>query len=116
MRWPVRREGFDPKKQSWVEGAIAALETVAGGVLALVALLGVFATGSMLLERTGHHHGRLSPMEGLFISIGLGAMGVGFLWAGFSLMFGWKTTWRSQALPAATLILVVLYRLFMLVR
>jgi hypothetical protein len=108
MRWPTPRDGFDPKKQSWGAGAIAALETFVGGGLALAAGLGTLMTVSMLFEgRTAH--GRLSPLQGLFLSLGLGAVGIGFLWAGLSLMFGWRTTWRSQALPVATLLLSLVY-------
>ena len=109
MRWPVPRAGFDPKKQSWVEGAIGAAETVAGGLVALVAGIGTFATGSMILEGRATHAGRLSPVQGLSISLGLVSIGVAFLWAGLSLTLGCRTTWRTQAVPVATVLLAVIY-------
>ena len=117
MRWPVRRDGFDPRKQSWLAGAIAALEACAGAVLALMATFGTIVTTSILFEGSlRHHHYRQSAVHSLLMSLGLGALGIGFLWSGVSLMFGWKTTWRSQAVPVATLLVVVIYVAFARVR
>ncbi len=104
MRWPVRKDGFDPMKQSWLEGAISAVETFAGGVTALVAGFCTYVTISMLRGGRVAHPGQLTPLEGLGLSLGLGAMGASFLWAGLSLMFGWQTTWRTQAVPVVTLL------------
>jgi hypothetical protein len=92
------------------------METFVGGVLALIAGLGTIATVSMLLEGRPTHPVRLSPMQGLFLSLGLGVISVGFLWAGLSLMFGWRRTWRTQVLPVATLLLTAALLAFMTVR
>lgn len=100
-------------RQSWLTGAVAAIEACVGGVLALMAIVGTFATTSILVEKSpSHHHGRLSAMQGLVTSLGIGLLSLGFLWAGLSLMFGWQTTWRSQLVPVASLILIASYVAF----
>lgn len=109
MRWPPSIEGLDPKKQSSVEGVLAAVEAAVGGLIALVAGLGIVATGSIILDGRDAHHGRLSPLQGLWISVGLVPIALAFLWAGLSLAFGWRTTWRTQVVPVATLLLAVSY-------
>lgn len=109
MRWPIPREGFDPRKQSCVEGALGAAEIAAGALIGLVAGLGMFMTGSMILEGRAHQSGRLSPLQGLLLSVGLMPIGLAFLLAGFSLVFGWRVTWRMQAVPVAAAFLAVCY-------
>jgi hypothetical protein len=101
---PTRLEGFDPRKQSWAAGALAAIETFAGAILGLSALLGAFTITSLLIEGRQTHPPHLTLVEGLYLSLGLGVAGGCLLWAGLSLMLGWQTAWRTQVIHALTLV------------
>lgn len=98
---------FDPRKQSWVAGALAAVETFVGAVLALPFLAAVWACAWFASmspsERQTHHFHHVNAWS--FSLLGTcSVVAAAFLWAGLALMFGWRSRYRAQG----TLVLVVL--------
>jgi hypothetical protein len=101
---------FDPRKQSWGAGALAAVEAFIGGMIALP-LLATAAEGVWLLcmspgQRQAHHFHRVNVW--MFYQLGAcGFLAAAFLWAGLALMFGWRSRYRAQGVLALVMLLLV---------
>lgn len=84
---------FDPRKQSWFDAIVAAAEVLAGSGLLLYLIAALSAQGP--------HRWPLAQVVAFFVVCG--GVSLALLWAGASLMFGWKARRKAQALLGAVL-------------
>lgn len=104
---------FDPRKQSWAVAALAALETIAGAIFAIPFLISVGGAVwwlSMNAEARSHHHFHGANVWSVFTVACSTALAATLLWAGLSLMFGWRTRYRAHGALALTILVVVVAR------
>jgi hypothetical protein len=98
---------FDPRKQSWVAGALSAIEAFAGAVLALpfvasVAFSIVWLTRSEQDRLSSAHH-----QANVWIFYGIAEctlLSAALLWAGLALMFGRPSRYRAHGVLALVLL------------
>lgn len=108
---------FDPREQSWSAGALAAAETVAGGILA-IPLLGTAVTCVWFVclspgQRQTHHIHHISGW--LFYKVGVcSVMAAALLWAGLALMFGWRSRYRAHGVLAVVVVALAGVQLVMM--
>lgn len=104
---------FDPRRQSWVLGALAALETIAGAIFAVPLLISIAGAAwwlSMSAEARGHHHFHVVNVWSLIMVACSTVLAAALLWAGLSLMFGWRARYRAHGALALTTLLVAVAR------
>lgn len=99
---------FDPRKQSWVAGALSAVEAVVGALLALPMAVSVaFALSWLSMGTERREHQRQYVTVWAVAEVGVCTLlSAAFLWAGLALMFGWRSRYRAHGVLA--LVLVVL--------
>ena len=104
---------FDPRRQSWAAGAIAAIEAFSGAVLAVPFLASVaFAVHWVLVSpgRRSQYHFHYVTLWTVAQLATITWLSAALLWAGLSLMFGWRTRYRAQGVLGTTLLAVVVCR------
>jgi hypothetical protein len=101
---------FDPRKQHWAAGALAAVEAFAGAVLALPFVASVvFGIGWLFSSRSGrarHHFHHVNA----WVLFKLGActlLAAALLWAGLALMFGWRSRYRAHGALALVVVATI---------
>lgn len=100
-------EPFDPRRQSWAAGALAAVEAFAGAIMALpLVLLAALCMGSVFVgpyQRQSYHFHHLS----IWLVWKVGAwtlLSAALLWAGLALMYGWRSRYRAHGVLALVLV------------
>jgi hypothetical protein len=108
---------FDPRKQSWAMGALSAVETFAGLILVVPLLVSLAAVAYWLsLSPEGrklHHFHHVTGWDFLMVVTST-ALAAPLLWAGLSLMFGWRTRYRAQGVLGFAVLIAVLIRTVLL--
>lgn len=96
-------EPFDPRRQSWAAGALAAIEAFAGAIMALPFALSVaFGVGWLFMgtyQRQSYHFHSVNIWSiGKLVACTL--LSAALLWAGLGLMFGWRSRYRAHGVLA----------------
>lgn len=88
---------FDPREQSWFAATVSAAQVIVGSGLFLLFADGMLARGP---------HPRMTTTALLGFLVVSGVLSTSMLWAGLSLMFGWRDRRKAQALLWAVLLAV----------
>jgi hypothetical protein len=101
---------FDPRKQSWAAGALAATEVFVGALFALpLALAVAFGIGWLFMrpyQRQIHHLHNVTVWT-LWQMTACTLLAAALLWAGLALLFGWRSRYRAHGALALVLLTVV---------
>jgi hypothetical protein len=99
---------FDPRRQSWLAGAMSALEAFAGVLFGLPLLVSIaFAVSWFSMGTYQKEHHRQHVTVWAFAGVGAcSLLSAAFLWAGLALMFGWRSRYRAHGALALVLVLM----------
>jgi magnesium-transporting ATPase (P-type) len=99
---------FDPRKQSWVAGALSAIEAFVGAMFALPMAVSIawaiswFSMGTYQRE----HQREFVTVNAVAVVGAFTLLSAAFLWAGLALMFGWRSRYRAHGALAFVIIVL----------
>ena len=99
---------FDPRTQSWVAGAFSAIEAFVGGLFALPMAVSIaWAISCVSMGEYQREHQRQFVTPAALTAVGaFTLLSAAFLWAGFALMFGWRSRYRAHGALALVIVLL----------